>query len=379
MGRSVRRRRQGTGAGVGGLAGTCAVDFLLSTTEPPDSAPDSSTTPSAPGGPSATGAGCRTAQVQRARVCDCVTSGLEHGLELSSDCLRTCPNAQVTTVANELQLDRSEVLAWLKRNARSTRDEVRRGTQHSEWRLQLAALFVSRGLCLPTFPVCVQAPPPPPPQSPPGRDATRGATSVSPSPLQQLRSRRATAATAAAPPAPRLSKEDFHSRLPPGVAYWKTFRKTRLGRDQRDTLERVYAQTRFPSDAIIASMYDLVRLQRDDVISWFKEKRTADAIAAEEARGGRSRAPRGPRSESAERGARQQEAPRQHAGEEEGEEHTLRASLVRGNGEAPRARRTYSRPAADSPWPRSRPDAADWQPRGRTRDGEPSHRRDDRR
>jgi Homeodomain len=203
---------------------------------------------------------------------------------------------------------------------------------------------------------------------------------VSPSPLQQLRSRRATAATAAAAPAPRLSKEDFHSRLPPGVAYWKTFRKTRLGRDQRDTLERVYAQTRFPSDAIIASMYDLVRLQRDDVISWFKEKRTADAIAAEEARGGRSRAPRGPRSESAsasQRGARQQEAPRQHAGEEEGEEHTLRASLVRA--EAPRARRTYSRPAADSPWPRSRPDAADWQPRGRTRDGEPSRRRDDRR
>jgi hypothetical protein len=38
--------------------------------QPPDSAPDSSTTPSAPGGPSATGAGCWTAQVQCACVCD---------------------------------------------------------------------------------------------------------------------------------------------------------------------------------------------------------------------------------------------------------------------------------------------------------------------
>lgn len=63
----------------------------------------------------------------------------------------------------------------------------------------------------------------------------------------------ASTGTASAPqspaggPQPRLSKQEFHAALPPGMPFWKSFTKTRLGRDQRDTLERVYAQSRFPS------------------------------------------------------------------------------------------------------------------------------------
>ena len=96
------------------------------------------------------------------------------------------------------------------------------------------------------------------------------------------------------------------------MAFWKTFRKTRMGRDQRDTLERVYNETRFPSDDLIASMYDLVRLQRDEVIQWFTDRRVADAQASAARRGDvRGRRPRPDGSSGS-----------------EGEQHTLRASMA---------------------------------------------------
>ena len=84
-----------------------------------------------------------------------------------------------------------------------------------------------------------------------------------------------------------------------------------MGRDQRDTLERVYNETRFPSDDLIASMYDLVRLQRDEVIQWFTDRRVADAQAAAAKRGDvRGRRPRPDGSSGG-----------------DGEQHTLRASM----------------------------------------------------
>jgi uncharacterized membrane protein YgcG len=84
-----------------------------------------------------------------------------------------------------------------------------------------------------------------------------------------------------APRRPALTREQFRASLPPGTPFWKTFRKPRLGRDQKDTLEGVYAVSRFPTDDVIDSMFELVRLRRDQVIAWFRERRTADALAAE--------------------------------------------------------------------------------------------------
>jgi hypothetical protein len=200
----------------------------------------------------------------------------------------------VTAVARELSLDRGEVLAWLKENARS------------------APTARETGLSLCCASILTHSPPQAQPPATPPRSPPPAAPRESP--LEGVRARRAPAAPAApAKPAPRrLSKEEFHASLPPRVAYWKTFRKTRMGRDQRDTLERVYSETRFPSDDLIASMYDLVRLQRDEVIQWFTDRRVADAQAAAAKRGDvRGRRPR----------------PDGSSGTGDGEQHTLRASM----------------------------------------------------
>lgn len=183
----------------------------------------------------------------------------------------------VTQLSRELQLERSELIGWLKLNAR-------------------------------TAPRAEPPPPPPPPPQPLSRQyASRNGPESPPSAfvstvgkVVDAESAGAAAAEAALlrlrgpalPARSGRSKEEFDASLPRGVAFWKTFRKTRLGRDQRDTLEMVYAQTRFPNDQIIDGMYDAVRLQRDEVIAWFRERRTADTIAAEEARAARGEEPR---------------------------------------------------------------------------------------
>ena len=127
-------------------------------------------------------------------------------------------------LCDELELDRSELLTWLKRNG--------------------------KGGARPP-PRAAGAPPPAPKPAPPARSAASDAASpfaAVPAGRPGRGARDAGGATAGDKAAPkRLSKEAFHAKLPSNVPYWKSFTKPRLGRHQTDTLERVYQNNRFPT------------------------------------------------------------------------------------------------------------------------------------
>jgi hypothetical protein len=132
---------------------------------------------------------------------------------------------QVLYLCAELELDRSELLTWLKRNG--------------------------KGGARPP-PRAPGAPPPAPKPAPPARAAASDdspfAAVPAGRPVRGARDSSAAAGDKAAAAAPkRLSKEAFHAKLPSNVPYWKSFTKPRLGRHQTDTLERVYQNNRFPT------------------------------------------------------------------------------------------------------------------------------------
>lgn len=58
-----------------------------------------------------------------------------------------------------------------------------------------------------------------------------------------------------------------------GIPPWKRYEKKGLSRAAEATLETVWSRTQWPSDDIISSMWDLHRLRKDQVITWFQERR----------------------------------------------------------------------------------------------------------
>jgi hypothetical protein len=58
-----------------------------------------------------------------------------------------------------------------------------------------------------------------------------------------------------------------------GIPPWKRYTKKTLGRQAEATLESVWMRTQWPSDDTIASLWNLHRLRRDQVLTWFQEKR----------------------------------------------------------------------------------------------------------
>lgn len=67
-----------------------------------------------------------------------------------------------------------------------------------------------------------------------------------------------------------------------------------LGRQAEATLESVFARTQWPSDEVVASLWDLHRLPRERVVAWFAERRrqlsarSKQHPAGESGRGGRA-------------------------------------------------------------------------------------------
>ncbi len=179
---------------------------------------------SQPGGPPARGVGCRAPQHQRAFACAAyINASRPNAIPLSVAALGVI---QVLELCAELELDRSELLTWMKRNGKGgARPPLR----------------------------AAGAPPPAPKPAPPARSAASVADDVSPfaavpagRPGRGARDAGAAAAGDKAAPK-RMSKEAFHAKLPSNVPYWKSFTKPRLGRHQTDTLERVYQNNRFPT------------------------------------------------------------------------------------------------------------------------------------
>ena len=62
----------------------------------------------------------------------------------------------------------------------------------------------------------------------------------------------------------------------PGLPPWKRFQKKGLGRQAEATLESVWMRTQWPSDDTISSMWNLHRVRREQVITWFQEKRRVE-------------------------------------------------------------------------------------------------------
>jgi hypothetical protein len=220
----------------------------------------------------------------RARTHFLPSSGAVH----LTRCLAACRTAQVTELCRELDMDRSELLTWFKRNNPNGVPQpppapVRR--QRRLWRA--CACILPSCACLTRPSLASQRAPAPAPVAPAaparraagasssaGADARGSSSAFAPAggaPLARAPRRNAAApaprafgradddeaddedaaprrSSAAAPaPKPRLSKEAFHAKLPQGMPFWKAFTKSRMGRDQRDTLERVYADNRFPT------------------------------------------------------------------------------------------------------------------------------------
>lgn len=58
-----------------------------------------------------------------------------------------------------------------------------------------------------------------------------------------------------------------------GIPPWKRYTKKTLGKQAEATLESVWRRTQWPSDDTIASLWNLHRLRRDQVLTWFQDKR----------------------------------------------------------------------------------------------------------
>jgi len=139
---------------------------------------------------------------------------------------------KVKQVAAELQLQREEVIEWLKDC-----------NEMSESRRQSL------------------------------KEAAMAAREASKSRTQMLKDGKAAAAEAA-------RKPSFAERQAAGG----DFAKKRLRKDAQATLEAVWANTRWPTDDILKDIYKLHRVPKGKVLEWFAEKRASEPHSARERR-----------------------------------------------------------------------------------------------
>lgn len=175
----------------------------------------------------------------------------------------------VAVLAEELQLDRAELLAWLRQNAAAAGP-----AQEAQPQPPRAARPASHAAS--------------------SDDDSAAADDEQPAASGRVYASRVGAGTSSvwtsaveSSPASDEPRRGPAGAPPPGVPYWRSpTRKARLGRDQKDTLERLYRASRFPSDELLASLWDLVRLDKAVALEWFRSRRVADAEAAAALHGG---------------------------------------------------------------------------------------------
>ena len=134
---------------------------------------------------------------------------------------------EVGKLCKELELDRSDVLAWLKANGH--RAEELAVTYAEEIRLEA------------------------------DESAQREAR------LEREREERARRE--------REREEKGKNLGPGGMPAYKSYKKTRLGASNLATLEKVYALTQYPDDAMLESVRQATKLPTSKIITWFKERR----------------------------------------------------------------------------------------------------------
>lgn len=66
--------------------------------------------------------------------------------------------------------------------------------------------------------------------------------------------------------------------VPKGAPAYKGFAKKRLGARNVATLEKVYAQVRFPDDSMLESVHRATKLPRSKIVAWFKTKREEEQM-----------------------------------------------------------------------------------------------------
>ena len=69
------------------------------------------------------------------------------------------------------------------------------------------------------------------------------------------------------------SKRPNTQNYGPGPPPWKRYQKKTLGKQVEHTLEAVWQRTEWPNDETIASLWDLHRVRKDQVIEWFQRRR----------------------------------------------------------------------------------------------------------
>jgi hypothetical protein len=70
------------------------------------------------------------------------------------------------------------------------------------------------------------------------------------------------------------------ARGPGGMPAYKSYKKTRLGSSNVATLEKVYAMTQYPDDALIESVRQATKLPASKIINWFQERRRGASPSA---------------------------------------------------------------------------------------------------
>ena len=77
------------------------------------------------------------------------------------------------------------------------------------------------------------------------------------------------------------------AHVPAGMPAYKGYTKKRLGATNVATLEKVYAQDRFPDDSMVDAVHRATKLPRSKIVAWFKTRREEEKAAKK--RAGRAR------------------------------------------------------------------------------------------
>lgn len=66
------------------------------------------------------------------------------------------------------------------------------------------------------------------------------------------------------------------AHVPKGMPAYKGYTKKRLGATNVATLEKVFAQDRFPDDSMVDAVHRATKLPRSKIVAWFKTRREED-------------------------------------------------------------------------------------------------------
>ena len=74
------------------------------------------------------------------------------------------------------------------------------------------------------------------------------------------------------------------AHVPKGMPAYKGYTKKRLGATNVATLEKVFAQDRFPDDSMVDAVHRATKLPRSKIVAWFKTRREEDKALKKRAR-----------------------------------------------------------------------------------------------